>query len=141
MKEKITTSSGNVFADLGFEPGEALSIQIRSDLMTCVHRLIASHPNQASAAAALGVSQPRISDLVRGQIEKFSIDGLVEMIGRAGLTAAIDIAVDDRTPAITQEFEGSCKAFLPTTAWATHETLVAPAKSSGARLTELMPAA
>jgi len=39
---------------------------------------------QASAAKLLGVTQPRISDLMRGKIDRFSIDTLIEMLGRAG---------------------------------------------------------
>jgi predicted XRE-type DNA-binding protein len=46
---------------------------------------------QARAAALLGVSQPRVSDLVRGKIDLFSIDMLVEMLARAGVR--VDLVV------------------------------------------------
>jgi predicted XRE-type DNA-binding protein len=47
-------------------------------------RLQTRRLTQAKAAKLLGVSQPRISDLVRGKIDRFSIDSLVEMLGHAG---------------------------------------------------------
>jgi predicted XRE-type DNA-binding protein len=44
---------------------------------------------QTAAAARLGVSQPRISDLVQGKIERFSIDTLIAMLGRAGVAVKL----------------------------------------------------
>jgi transcriptional regulator with XRE-family HTH domain len=46
---------------------------------------------QAQAASLLGVTQPRISDLVRGKIERFSIDTLVAMLGQAGVRVEITV--------------------------------------------------
>lgn len=76
----ITPSSGNVFADLGFGPEEAEHLRIRSDLMIALRRLIEDRRlTQADAARVFGVTQPRISNLVRGRINLFSIDTLVDM--------------------------------------------------------------
>ncbi len=50
-------------------------------------------PTQAEAASQLGVTQPRISDLVRGKIGRFSLDRLVKMVSAAGLY--IDVQVDE----------------------------------------------
>jgi predicted XRE-type DNA-binding protein len=76
--------SGNVFRDLGFGPEESEHLRVRSDLMTTLQAVIEDRRlTQARAAALLGVSQPRVSDLMRGKIERFSIDTLVEMLGRA----------------------------------------------------------
>jgi predicted XRE-type DNA-binding protein len=81
---KVTRSSGNVFRDLGFGPEEAEHLRLRSALVAVVRQLIADrHLTQAKAASLFGVTQPRMSDLVRGKIERFSIDGLIEMLGRA----------------------------------------------------------
>ena len=80
----VTPPGGNVFADLGFPPHEAENLKIRSDLMSEIQRLIAGM-TQADAAARLGVSQPRISELVRDQIDRFTIDSLVNMLARAGM--------------------------------------------------------
>ena len=79
-------SSGNVFRDLGFDANEAENLRLRSELMIRVEKLIDSEGlTQKEAAKLLGVTQPRISDVVRGRIDRFSIDSLVRMLGRAGL--------------------------------------------------------
>jgi predicted XRE-type DNA-binding protein len=57
-----------------------------------VERLIAERElTQAAAAKLLHVTQPRISDLIRGKIERFSIDILVEMLGRAGVDVSVKV--------------------------------------------------
>ena len=93
MGSKITPSSGNVFADLGFEPEEAEHLRIRSDLMSALKRLIEDRNlTQAEAARVFGVTQPRISHLVRGRIDLFSIDTLVDMLARAGIRVEISVS-------------------------------------------------
>lgn len=88
--ERIHRSSGNVFADLGFSPEEAAHLLIRSDLMIQVESILNERGlTQAKAAKLLGVSQPRISDLVRGRIELFSIDTLVDMLARLGVSVTL----------------------------------------------------
>ena len=85
MTARIRKSSGNVFRDLGFGAEEAENLRIRSDLMIQLTKLIEARGlTQAAAAKLLGITQPRISDLVRGKIDRFSIDTLVEMLGHAG---------------------------------------------------------
>ena len=46
---------------------------------------------QARAAKLFGVTQPRISDLMRGKIDRFSIDSLIEMLSRAGIEVTISV--------------------------------------------------
>lgn len=83
-------SSRNVFRDLGFDPWEAQLLRIRSDLMIRLSRLIAARQlTQKAAATLFGVSQPRVSDLVRGRIDRFSVDTLIEMLGRAGVRVQV----------------------------------------------------
>jgi predicted XRE-type DNA-binding protein len=78
--------SGNVFLDIGFPPEEAQNLQLRSDLMTRVEQFVQrSDVTQTEAARALGITQPRLNDLMRGKIDKFSLDALVNMLGRAGM--------------------------------------------------------
>jgi predicted XRE-type DNA-binding protein len=90
MTMKIRRSSGNVFRDLGFSREEAENLKIRSDLMIRLSRLIEARKlTQAQAAALFGVTQPRVSDLVRGKIDRFSIDTLVAMLGHAGVRVQI----------------------------------------------------
>ena len=90
MPGGIQPSSGNVFADLGFDAEEAQNLKIRSDLMIEIAKLIEARGlTQVEAAELLGVSQPRISDLVRGKIDRFSADTLIEMLGHAGATVSL----------------------------------------------------
>jgi predicted XRE-type DNA-binding protein len=99
---KLTRSSGNVFRDLGYSPEEAEHLRIRSALMAAVRNVIAGrHLTQAKAATLFGVTQPRVSDLVRGKIELFGIDGLIEMLSRADVHVEMRIVRDrPRTKAI-----------------------------------------
>ena len=88
----IVEGSGNVFVDLGFPPEEALNLSLRSQLMSELEqRLKTLKLTQAEAAELLEVSQPRISDLVRGKIGRFSVDTLITMLGRAGKTVTITV--------------------------------------------------
>ncbi len=85
-REKITKSSGNVFADLGFPPAEASILAIRSDLIAQLRLLIERKRwTQAQAAEHLGITQSRVSDLIRGKWDKFSVDMLLVFAARAGL--------------------------------------------------------
>jgi predicted XRE-type DNA-binding protein len=95
MSTKIRRSSGNVFRDLGFSPDEAEHLKIRSALMVRIRKVLESRGlTQAQAAELFGVSQPRISDLVRGKIHLFSIDTLVEMLAHAGVR--VSLVIQDR---------------------------------------------
>lgn len=95
MAGKVRHSSGNVFADLGFSRDEAENLRIRSDLMIRLTRMISDRGwTQAAAAKALDVTQPRISDLMRGKIDRFSVDGLIAMLGHAGVR--VDLVLKPR---------------------------------------------
>jgi predicted XRE-type DNA-binding protein len=86
MKLKVTRSSGNVFRDLGFPPDEAEHLLVRSDLMIKVQKVIASQRlKQADLAKILRVTQPRVSDLLRGRIDLFSTDALIDILARLGI--------------------------------------------------------
>ena len=86
MATKIERSSGNVFRDLGFGTQEAENLRVRSELMIQIRKLIERRRlTQAGAAKVFGVTQPRVSDLVRGRIDLFSIDMLVKMLAQAGV--------------------------------------------------------
>jgi predicted XRE-type DNA-binding protein len=85
-------SSGNVFRDLGFSDAQAENLRVRGDLMIALGKLIERRGlTQAQAAKLFGVSQPRISALVRGKIQLFSVDGLMEMLGRAGARVSVSV--------------------------------------------------
>ena len=100
MTTKIRRSSGNVFRDLGFSAEESRHLKIRSDLMIRLTKLIDTRGlTQAQAAELLGVTQPRISDLVRGKIDRFSIDTLIAMLGHAGVRVQIVLGRSSKTAA------------------------------------------
>ena len=90
MKFKETPADGNIFRDIGFPPEEAEHLLIRSMLMTSISQILKTRKlTQAKAAALFGVTQPRVSDLVRGKIHLFSIDTLVDMLSHAGMRVRI----------------------------------------------------
>ena len=92
-KPKMTSGTGNVFAVLGFAPEEASLLQMRVDLMNELQRVVAARGwTQVVAARELGVGQSRISDLVRGKWQQFSLDRLVTLAVRAGLRVSVDLA-------------------------------------------------
>ena len=93
----MTPAGGNVFADLGFEPAEAAALKaesqriiseklaIKDSLMTELAGWIeAKKLKQAEAAEILGVSRPRVSDVINKKAIKFTIDALVDMLARTG---------------------------------------------------------
>ena len=86
MKLKVTRSTGNVFRDVGFRSEEAEHLRIRADLMIQLQKLIdAGGLKQARVARILRVTQPRVSDLLRGRIDLFSTDALIDMLARFGV--------------------------------------------------------
>ncbi len=90
MKEPIIKSSGNVFFDLGFSPEEAAILQMRSEIMADLRKFIKNKKlTQAKAAEILGVSQSRISDLIRGKWEKFSLEMLISLATKAGMRISL----------------------------------------------------
>lgn len=92
-KLKITKSSGNVYIDLGFTPEEAAILAMRSELMCRLEILIRDKQwTQAEAAQVLGISQSRVSDLIRGKFEKFSLDMLITLATRAGKKVELKMA-------------------------------------------------
>jgi len=89
-KVKLTRSSGNVFRDLGFSGDEAAHLQVRAELLAHLQQVITARGlKQAEAAALLGVSQPRVSDLMRGRLDLVSIDTLIDMLARLGIRATL----------------------------------------------------
>ena len=99
MAVRIRRSSENVFRDLGFSEGEAENLKIRADLMIGLTSLIeAQGLTQEAAAKLFGVTQPRINDLMRGKIDRFSVDSLIEMLGHAD--ASVSVVVTRRSQVV-----------------------------------------
>ena len=87
-----TRISQNVFRDLGFDTEEAENLRIRAALMVELTEQIRREGlTQKEAAATLSVTQPRISDLMRGRINVFSIDTLIAMLARVGVKTTIRV--------------------------------------------------
>jgi len=93
MKKDITESSGNVFTDLGYSPDEAAILQMRADLMADLRKFIKTKKiTQTEAAKIFGVSQSRVSDLITGKWEKFSLEMLITLATKAGKHVTLKIA-------------------------------------------------
>jgi len=89
----VVKSCGNVFADLGFDAQEAANLKLRSQLMIEVEKDLAKKSlTQQAAAEILGISQPRISDLKRGKVDKFTIDVLVNFLTKLGHDVSVRVA-------------------------------------------------
>ena len=90
-KERIETFA-TVWDAIRDTPEEAANMRLRSELMIRIDQLIRRRRlSQVRAAKLFGVTQPRISDLVRGKIGKFSVDILIEMLHRAGMDVLITV--------------------------------------------------
>ena len=100
----ITPADGNVFADLGFAADEAAELQKRSQqiidektaikvsLMESLTDWIETEKlKQADAALILGVSRPRVSDVVKKKTQKFTIDALADMAMRTGRKVSLTV--------------------------------------------------
>ena len=82
---KFVKSSGNVFKDVGFDEVEAKSLKFRSHLMSMLIRYMQREGlTQKKAAQRFRVTQPRVSNLVQGKIDLFSVGVLLDMMERAG---------------------------------------------------------
>lgn len=89
----MTPSSGSVFVDIGFSEVEAFRLELRSRLMDCVLQVIQGRGlTQRHAAKVFGVTQPRISNLVQGRLDLFSLDMLVMMLARAGVRVNLTVS-------------------------------------------------
>lgn len=82
----IVKANENLFLALGFPPYEAEILQLRSDLMVRLREWINDRQlTQTEAAEIMGITQARVSDLVRGHWKKFSLDMLLMLAGKAGI--------------------------------------------------------
>jgi predicted XRE-type DNA-binding protein len=87
----ITEGSGNVFADLGLPDADELLA--KADLALAITRRIAERGlTQSDAARLLRTTQPRISDLARGRLGRFSMDTLLRLLVRLGVDVELRFA-------------------------------------------------
>jgi len=90
---RIVKGSGNVFIDLGFDPAEAKILALRAEVMIRMEQYLrAKGWTQAEAAKRLGITQPRVSRLMKGRWQEFSLDMLLTLAARAGLEPELRLA-------------------------------------------------
>jgi predicted XRE-type DNA-binding protein len=88
-----TPASRSVFRDLGFDEAEARVLEMRADLMAALREHIKEQGwTQGQAAKALGITQPRVSALVKGAWRDFSADMLLVLAARVGLRPTLKLA-------------------------------------------------
>ncbi|HTA25523.1 MAG TPA: XRE family transcriptional regulator [Terriglobales bacterium] len=87
--------SRNVFEDIGFSPEKAAALKLKADLHTKIVKATSRH-SQRELENILQTSQPRISDLLRGKMSKFSLDMLVEYAECLGLETTIKTRAQTR---------------------------------------------
>ena len=93
MSEPIIESSGNVFADLGFDPAEAAVLKMRADLLSDL-RVYLEQSGLAlqEIEVQLHLTPARVTALLRGDWEKFSLEALITLAARAGWKVSLDLA-------------------------------------------------
>lgn len=94
MSEAVHESTGNVFTDLGFDPGEAAILEMRAKLMNDLREYIESNGlTQMQAAEQFDIAQSRVSDLVRGKWDRFSLEMLIILEARVGRRVTVELAL------------------------------------------------
>ncbi len=89
----ITSESGNVFKDLGFNSQEATKLKIKAQLMCQISEWIKEKQlKQEDASHLLHVTRPRVSDIMRGKSGKFTIDALIDMLERTGKHVTVHVS-------------------------------------------------
>lgn len=82
----------SVWDAIELEPSEAASMKARAEVMNAIRQAVDGwRSTQTAAAKRLGLTQPRMNDLLRGRISKFSLDALMDIAGRAGLSVRVEI--------------------------------------------------
>ncbi|WP_437887352.1 helix-turn-helix domain-containing protein [Phytobacter sp. V91] len=97
MNHEINVSSGNVYADIGLENAEEM--QIKAQLATAISNIIKSRQlTQAQAANLLGMTQPKLSNMLRGQFRGISEVKMIDCLTRLGRDIQIVVGKQGVTP-------------------------------------------
>ena len=93
VRTRITRGSGNVFLDLGFPPHEAAVMLLRCEIAEALRKwMVREGLTQAQAAKHLGVAQPRICEIARNKVDRLSLDYLVGLCAKVGVSVAVKLA-------------------------------------------------
>lgn len=92
MSEEIIQTFDSVWDAIADTPEEAANLSLRSDLMDKITKILKENGwTQAEAAVRCGVTQPRINDLLRGRISRFSLDALVNIASALGRRVTVNL--------------------------------------------------
>jgi predicted XRE-type DNA-binding protein len=92
MSKAKIESYASVWDAIADTPEEAVNLRVRSELMDKITAVIEGNGwTQADAAVRCGVTQPRINDLLRGRISRFSLDALVNIAAALGQRVRIEL--------------------------------------------------
>lgn len=94
---KVTKSSGNVFTDIGFAPGEAETLAVKADLVTLVaHAIRSRRLTQKEAAKVCGTEQGTLSKVLSGKLTSVTIDRLAKWLFALGWS--VKISAEPKSP-------------------------------------------
>jgi predicted XRE-type DNA-binding protein len=89
---EITHGSSNVFADLGFAPAEAENLKIRADLILALRERIQTQGwSIEQSATALQATTACVEDLLQGEIDRFTVDQLIQMLTQCGCQVTVQV--------------------------------------------------
>lgn len=89
---KTVKANESLFESFGYSKDEAANLEIRANLMLVLERYIKnSEMTQRQAAEFFGIHQPRINDLMKRRIDKFTIDALINMLAIAGRSVKVEV--------------------------------------------------
>jgi predicted XRE-type DNA-binding protein len=92
MNDEPVQTFASVWDALEEQAEAAINMRLRSELAIAVRGTVEGwHATQAQAARRLGVTQPRLNDLLRGRLDRFSLDALVGLAERAGLAVRLEV--------------------------------------------------
>jgi len=95
MTDESVQTFASVWDALAETAEEAANMRLRSELAIVIRGVVeAWQTTQTDAARRLGVTQPRLNDLLRGRVDRFSLDALVGLAERAGLSVRMEIVPD-----------------------------------------------
>ena len=92
MNDTTTETFANVWDALADTPQEAANLKVRSELMSQIAAFVREHGwTQVEAARRCGVTQPRLNDLLRGRLSRFSLDALVNIAAALGCRVQVGL--------------------------------------------------